>query len=88
MKIVVTLLSLSVCHGFYIYPHVQHPLFHSAQLWLVRGPPTAGVVIDLPSATEFVCPKDGTFPNLENGCESYYTCSNGKVGLLSVEAHI
>ena len=87
MKIVATLLSLSVCHGLYIYP--QNPLFHSAaQPWVVRGLPIAGIVIDLPTSTEFVCPKDGTFPNLENACESYYTCSNGKVGSLAVAVHI
>merc|ERR1711981_632610 len=78
MKLVAALLSLTVCHGYYIY---QHPFFHAApQYWFLRGPPgISPIVVGLPTPEEFVCPKDGTFPNLENACDSYYICSNGNV---------
>merc|ERR1711971_124781 len=80
MKIVAVLLSLSVCHGYYIY-HPQYPFIPSVPsgLWMLRGLPTAPIVIDLPSPNEFECPKDGTFPNLENACDSFYVCSNENV---------
>merc|ERR1712109_344049 len=32
-----------------------------------------------PDEVEFVCPKDGTFPNLENACGSYFMCHGEKV---------
>merc|ERR1712045_24159 len=38
--------------------------------------PLGPLVIDL--ATDFQCPGDGSFPNLENGCDSFFMCSGDK----------
>merc|ERR1711936_1057197 len=32
-----------------------------------------------PSEEEFACPGDGTYPNLQNACRSYYNCHSGEV---------
>ena len=38
-------------------------------------------MIELPGETgpEYTCPGDGTFPDMESGCEQYYVCNQGKV---------
>ena len=80
LSVVAVLLSLTVCEALYVSP-VQ-PLFHHVPLWVVRavpGLPTSPVVLELPTEQEFVCPKDGTFPNLDRACRSYYNCHSGNV---------
>ena len=80
MKVVALLLSLSVCQGYYLVPH--HPFLHPlSPFWTFRGTPGPGLplgplVIDL--ATDYECPGDGTFPNLEDGCDSFFMCSGGQ----------
>ena len=82
LKIVLSLTSLAVCQGLYL--HQPYPMIPSfSPLFVFRGPPVkppiADVVLELPTEEEFVCPKDGMFPNLENACMSYYMCHSGKV---------
>ena len=71
------LLSLSVCQGYYLVPHpFLHPL---SPFWTFRatpGLPLGPLVIDL--ASDYECPGDGTFPNLEDACDSFFMCSEGK----------
>ena len=78
MKVVAVLLSLSVCQGYYLVP--QHPFLHPlSPFWTFRGTPglpLGPLVIDL--ATDYKCPGDGTFPNLEDACDSFFMCSEGK----------
>jgi len=80
MKVVALLLVLcaSVCQGYYLLP--QHPFLHRlVPFWGFRGTPglpLGPLVIDL--ATDFQCPGDGSFPNLENGCDSFFMCSGDK----------
>lgn len=81
LKIVLSLTSLAVCQGLYL--HQPYPMFHSFSPLLVfreiPKPPVADVVLELPDEVEFVCPKDGTFPNLENACGSYFMCHGENV---------
>ena len=81
LKVVATLISLAVCQGLYVYQ--PYPMFHSlSPLWVLREipkPPIADVVLELPSEEEFACPGDGTYPNLQNACRSYYNCHSGEV---------
>ena len=54
------------------------PPFHgdTDTLLLVTEPSVAPVVVDL---VEFDCPADGSFPDMESGCESYFVCAGGNV---------
>ena len=54
------------------------PPFHgdTDTLLLVTEPSVAPVVVDL---LEFDCPADGSFPDMESGCESYFVCAGGNV---------
>ena len=47
----------------------------------LQEPQPAPIVIELPGETgpEYTCPGDGTFPDMESGCEQYYVCNQGKV---------
>lgn len=78
MKVVALLLSLGVCQSYYLVPH--HPFLHPlSTFWTFRGAPglpLGPLVIDL--ATDYQCPGDGTFPNLEDACDSFFMCSGGK----------
>ena len=46
-----------------------------------QEPQPSPIVIELPGETgpEYTCPGDGTFPDMESGCEQYYVCNQGKV---------
>ena len=54
------------------------PPFHgdTDALLLVTEPSVAPVVVDI---VEFDCPADGSFPDMESGCESYFVCARGNV---------
>ena len=54
------------------------PPFHgdTDTLLLVTEPSVAPVVVDI---VEFDCPADGSFPDMESGCESYFVCAGGNV---------
>merc|ERR1711981_265065 len=63
--------------GYYLVP--QHPFLHPlSPFWAFRGTPglpLGPLVIDI--ATDYQCPGDGTFPNLEDACDSFFMCSGG-----------
>ena len=59
----------------------------SALLLVFLLRPTQSLVINLPGETgpAYTCPGDGTFPDLESGCEEYYVCRAGRVGVIHQE---
>ena len=56
----------------------------SALLLVFLLRPAQSLVINLPGETgpAYNCPGDGTFPDLESGCEEYYVCRAGRVGVI------
>ena len=56
----------------------------SALLLVFLLRPAQSLVINLPGETgpAYTCPGDGTFPDLESGCEEYYVCRAGRVGVI------
>ena len=56
----------------------------SALLLVFLLRPTQSLVINLPGVTgpTYTCPGDGTFPDLQSGCEEYYVCRAGRVGVI------
>merc|ERR1711884_729021 len=52
----------------------------STYLKYLQEPQPSPIVIELPGETgpEYTCPGDGTFPDMESGCEQYYVCNQGK----------
>ena len=64
----------------YIYIQYLH-LQYLQYLKYPQEPQPSPIVIELPGETgpEYTCPGDGTFPDMESGCEQYYVCNQGKV---------
>ena len=66
-----------------VYLHIYniYHIYHIYYLKHLQEPQPSPIVIELPGETgpEYTCPGDGTFPDMESGCEQYYVCNQGKV---------
>ena len=67
-----------------VYLHIISTISTTFTIYYLKHlqePQPSPIVIELPGETgpEYTCPGDGTFPDMESGCEQYYVCNQGKV---------